>query len=109
MIRILAVTAILVIAPVVQAADDNRASKDVCMFPSQMAKAVMTQRQRGGSLAAQMEKIDSLEMQPVLKDLARKLAVAAYGVPAHSNENLQDAAITEFQNQTYLNCLKGTQ
>lgn len=84
-------------------------SPDVCVAPSNIAKAVMTARQSGGVLPDLMQRATSMNMDPVLLDLTKKLLLAAYEVPEYSDPTLQRAAIVAFQNQTYLECSKGAQ
>ena len=102
-----AIAAVLISTPASNADEAIEKKLDVCLYPSNIAKAVMTRRQNGGSLSELMAKIPDLGMQPAIEDLAKKLAIAAYGVPAYSDEKFQQAAITEFESQTYLNCAKG--
>jgi len=107
MLSAYAIAAMLIAAPASYADAGLEKKLDVCLYPSNIAKAVMTRRQNGGSLSELMAKIPDLGMQPAIEDLAKKLAVAAYGVPVYSDEKLQQAAITEFESQTYLSCAKG--
>lgn len=81
---------------------------DVCAASSNIAKAVMTARQSGGVLPDLMQRATSMNVNPLVLDITKKLLLAAFEVPEYSDPKLQRAAIVAFQNQTYLECSKGT-
>ncbi len=71
-----------------------------CESVGSLAKAAMEARQGGVALQ---------DLMPSANDLTKQLLIMAYEEPAYASERGRQAAITDFQNDVYLDCIKQRQ
>lgn len=96
--------AVFALAGISLIAGSASADQGSCDAIGILAKSVMSARQGG----VPMQDILSNGVgSKKVSELTRLLAMAAYDQPRFSTEEHQERAITEFQNQMYLACLKG--
>lgn len=79
--------------------------KEICGALAGLAKQVMIGRQTGTSMADFMKSIEGAK-EPFQK-MALGIAEGAWQQPAYTTPEAQSRAVTEFENQTYLGCMKG--
>lgn len=82
-------------------ADDSR-----CASVAFLAKQIMSGRQAGVPMTKAIE--TSKNDNKTVEKLSRLLVIAAYEEPAYGTTAMQEKAITEFENEIYLPCIKGT-
>ena len=77
----------------------------ICKSSAKTAKAIMTKRQAGVPMSEMMDKVVATADNNI-KEMLRTLVVSAYSEHAYGSEDVQSKTITEFENRTYVNCLK---
>lgn len=76
--------------------------RDFCKDQSLLAASVMNARQSGMTMAEMME----IPKKGKEGDGARALVIDSFKYPKMNTESNQQSAISEFENQTYLQCIE---
>lgn len=74
---------------------------DICKDLERAAKSIMNLRQNGTQMSKQM---DIAKGSPILE----KMVIAAYELPRYSTDAAKQQASTDFSNNIYLSCVKGS-
>lgn len=94
-------------SPVVNAEVPKRTfkeQKELCDALSLLAKAAMAQRQAGKSIADVMRLAD--DQDEGVQRAVMTFSTAAWEQPRYQTKSAQDAAVTEFESQSYMGCMK---
>lgn len=89
--------------------DDNKISDEewlgICKSAAGAAKGIMNARQRGVTMTEMMEKVVGTA-DPAVKDVARAMVISAYEKPRFDTPEYQQKAEIDFENESYLACIK---
>lgn len=75
-----------------------------CRALSDLAEAIMKNRQAGVAMTRAMEVTDGIEIE-YLRKLVRGFVIEAYKEPHYQTESYKQRAITNFSDVVYLECL----
>jgi hypothetical protein len=78
--------------------------RSVCKSYSQLAAEIMRGRQGGVAMSASMDAAG--QGDGAQAEITRKMVIAAYEKPRMSTESNQQRMITDFENDTYLSCVR---
>jgi hypothetical protein len=82
-------------------------AQNPCMVVSDMAKAMMTNRQAGVPLSEIIAKMDAdKEMPESVRTMMTSIVMAAYDEPKFNSPDNQQEAINEFSSAMMLQCMK---
>lgn len=85
-------------------AEDKDSKFQACDTASTLAKSIMGARQKGAEMKWVIGKIKDKDSP--LGKLAISLTEEAYSEPRFNTESNQQQAVTDFENEIYLACLK---
>lgn len=80
------------------------AEESICSSVYELAKNIMTARQKEAPMPAIMKVADSIEDE-MTKKLTKDLIKVVYETPAYSSETMQQKEISSFANTIYLGCI----
>lgn len=84
-------------------AEENR---DPCLWVSNLAERIMKSRQNEVPMAKIMGVVSGGEAPDEMKKIMKDMVIDAYETPAFSTETNKAKAISQFQNDMYLGCVK---
>lgn len=92
--------ALLVMAlPGYAIAEEAKGWRELCSETGDLARKIMTARQGGFSMDSMFALVGDSEM-------GQDIVISAYETPRYSTAKMQDRAVSEFANQTQLQCIK---
>lgn len=77
-----------------------------CDSYAKFSRSVMEGRQNGFPMRQAMEVANSEALDDDLRDLARKIVIAAYEESGYETESMKNKAIVDFENKVYMTCIK---
>lgn len=80
-------------------------ARKLCASASQLAKSIMTARQNNVPMAQAME-LPGVTENEQARAIAHAMVIAAYEKPRFSTQDFIDTAITDFESEMYLYCIK---
>lgn len=82
--------------------------RDPCLWVSNLAERIMKSRQNEVPMAKIMGVVSSGEAPAEMRKIAKSMVIDAYESPAYSVEENKAKAVSKFQNEMYLACVKAT-
>jgi hypothetical protein len=89
-------------SPVAQ--DKPASATEACGVVGKYARTIMAHRQEGASMAEMMERSEKAD--PSIRSLSAGIIVMAFDRPRFSSQEYVDGAVSDFENEIYLECIK---
>lgn len=80
--------------------------RDPCLWVSNIAERIMKSRQNEVPMAKIMGVVSGGEAPDEMKKIMKDMVIDAYETPAFSTDTNKAKAISQFQNDMYLGCVK---
>lgn len=88
------------------ASAEENTYENLCLDLAGLSNTIMTARQNGVPMTKTMSSLKQVVDQKPMGGVVRQLVIDAYEIHNYRDEARQKQKITEFENKTYLTCLK---
>jgi hypothetical protein len=78
----------------------------LCSDLSGLSNKIMTARQNGASMPKLMDAMTNKIPDGKLNNIVRELIISAYETSRYNSEEIKARKISDFENETYLSCVK---
>jgi hypothetical protein len=78
----------------------------LCSDLSGLSNKIMTARQNGVAMSKLMEAMTNKVPDEQLNNIVRELIISAYETSRYNSEEIKARKISDFENETYLSCIK---